>query len=155
GGGLCGASKGRNAGVPDRGTAAVNAALSAIPGDGRALYGLLEDRAEKPGVLATMHSRLISTLTATTAIAAALFAQNKPAADVPFKSAFRGIAFVSGSLNHGSPLNMLLDTGAGGSSVNRRKAEALGLKMAAGRVSVSADPSLEAGVIQQATIAVA
>jgi predicted aspartyl protease len=101
-----------------------------------------------------MRSRLILALAALAAIAVTLFAQNKPAADVPFKPAFRGIAFVSGSLNHVSPLSILLDTGAGGSSVNRRKAEELRLKMVGGRVSVSADPSLEVGVIQQATIAI-
>lgn len=100
-----------------------------------------------------MFSRLISALTPV-AVAVTLSAQNTPIADVPFEPAFRGIAFVSGSLNHGAPLSMLLDTGGGGSSVNRRKAEALGLKMVQGRTSVSGDPSLDVSVIQQATIAV-
>jgi len=80
--------------------------------------------------------------------------QNRPVTEVPFERAFGGIVFFSGIVNSTGPFQILLDTGGGGSSVDRDVANKLGLKTEPGVASVAGNPALEVGVIRDATIKV-
>ena len=87
------------------------------------------------------------------ALVTTLAAQNKTVADLPLEESFRGIAFVSGSVNAGARLGFLVDTGASSSSVSREVAEKLGVPMLHGRASASGNRMLQVEVIPQASIA--
>lgn len=80
--------------------------------------------------------------------------QSKRAIEINFEVAFGGIVFFPAQVNSAGPFQFLLDTGGGGSSVDRELANSLGLKMDRGQASVSGNAALEVGVIPEATIKV-
>ncbi len=96
-------------------------------------------------------------------IALALFAfsaefnsvpKNRPVAEIHFDSVRGGIAFFPATVNSAGPFQFLLDTGGGGSHVDREIANKLGLKLERGAASVSGSANLEVGVIPSAVIGV-
>ena len=78
---------------------------------------------------------------------------NRLLAEVPIQTEFGGLAFFPGSVNS-IPLEFLLDTGGGGSSLAPNVANQLGVKLQPGRSSVAGNPALEVGVVPSATITV-
>lgn len=74
-----------------------------------------------------------------------------PSTAIPFEIAFRGVAFIPVKVNGGSPMQFLLDTGGGGTHIDRELAKKLGLEMAPGVASASGNAQLEVGVIRSAT----
>jgi len=96
-------------------------------------------------------------------IALALFAcsaefnsgpKNRPVAELHFDSVRGGIAFFPATVNSAGPFQFLLDTGGGGSHIDREIANRLGVKLARGAASVSGSADLEVGVIPSAVIGV-
>jgi predicted aspartyl protease len=81
--------------------------------------------------------------------------QRQRVVEIKFEIAFGGIVFFPVRVNSAGPFQFLLDTGGGGSSVDREIAKTLGLKMERGQASVSGNASLEVGVIPEATIQIA
>jgi hypothetical protein len=78
---------------------------------------------------------------------------NRLLADVPIQTEFGGMAFFPGTVNS-IPLEFLLDTGGGGSSLAPEVANQLGVKLQPGRASVAGNSALEVGVVPGATITV-
>lgn len=77
--------------------------------------------------------------------------RNRPITEVPFDCAFRGVAFVSGRVNDGPPMQFLLDTGGAGTHIDQGLAKKLGFEMQRGVASASGNAELEVGVIPSAT----
>jgi PDZ domain-containing protein len=80
--------------------------------------------------------------------------QNQPIAEIHFESVRGGMAFFPATVNSAGPFQFLLDTGGGGSHVDRGIANKLQVKLERGSASVSGSANLEVGVIPDATIGV-
>jgi predicted aspartyl protease len=79
-------------------------------------------------------------------------AKNRLIAAVPFETSL-GVPFVPVSINATGPYRFLLDTGGGGSLIERAIADRLNLDRLTGRASVSGNSSLQVGIVPNATIA--
>jgi len=98
-----------------------------------------------------MLPRLILTATLCVAALALTPSQNRAVSEIQFELAFRGVAFIPAKVNGGPPMQFLLDTGGGGTHINRELAKQLGLEMARGVASASGNAQLDVGVIRSAT----
>ena len=84
-------------------------------------------------------------------LASPAFAQQRKSIAVPFETS-NNIIIVQALANGSKPLSFILDTGAGGSVINKRRAIELGLKLEGDNAVTTGDGDVEAATVKNAEI---
>jgi predicted aspartyl protease len=81
------------------------------------------------------------------------FSQNRKPFVVPFESS-NNIVIVQTSINGSKPLSFILDTGAGGSVINTKRAKELGLKLEGQSEATTGDGAVEASFVKGGKVSI-